>query len=486
MNQLANAKAAANRHWLVSLAPSSVDVCEARRGLGGWRIARRQRHPVDGDHDLVPQLERVMALQAKAWALAARVEATVVVAPDMLGSVLSSEPAGTETGSQTPFTAALPFAANDVSVSRPTSVPGRDRPAAGASAARLQQAFWIHADWQMAIRQTLAAAGLDVVELHARAQVFAGAASAADRGGAGLVAILEADHSYDGVYLHVFAPSGVVVRTTCIARQEPAAAGTVVAQELSAIVARVMGADGVHSQTGHPALMSPLARERVQWPAVPGFVLGSTSTEANDLALLALWRSSLEGIELRPTWPRLQQRLQVASLAIGLVGAGAYGAMIWHGRQLDAEIEQLRVTERKVRPAVQAVQRQREQALFMSSTLASAHHLAQVPRTQVLEAVGDLAAAMPAQATVSWLKADDQTLVVAGTVTQRNARFPDGLALTGFEPGRPATPPDFVVPARQAFAVEFRRKAAPPAAASAAPAPALVASGAVVTSGAKP
>lgn len=462
MKEASPATPTAHQHWLLLLAPQGFQALELRRGLLGWACGREHRVVIDPAHDLVAQLERAAAALVKVWKPRGRVEASVVLAPDVLGAVLANAPnAGNKAAARErdALASALPFAAGDLRLSEAMSL----RTGKGADAQNVWQALWMHADWQLAIRQTFAAVGVDVQELFARAQMHLPALRLSGKANGRLSALVETDESFRGVYLHVYDAGGAIVRTTCVAASDPSAAGEQIRRELEALVARL----SLGRQTHH-LLVSPQARARVMLAPVAGFAEQTPHLHAVNKALLALWRSRAEGIVIQARWPRLQKRLQAASLVLGALGICAYGAMIWHGRQLDLDIDRLQAAERKNRPKVQAVHRQREQSLFMSAMVESHKQVSANPRAQAIDAVGEMAARIPPAATVLWTRSTPDSLAAAGVLSRRDTPFPDQFSLPGFARVQAPPAPDFVATQKLPFAVSFKRVEPPAPATSSA------------------
>ncbi len=430
-----------NRHQIVlSLTPERLQLLHLQRGVLGWRRAHEEQRPLPPGDAFLSSVQEQLQQCVQAWRLPPATRAHWVLAGDILG-IVAPAPAGT------PAAALLPFAPNDV----------RLQPELFARNAQPGM-LWIHKDWLAEIERISAQCGLELVELYARAQLFQRAAARAP--GACKVVVEQLQGEQPQSFLHVYAAGGTLARTRVLAAGEQGdALPGLVAAELAALGA------GAGAAAPHALLMAQ--RPAQDWPGLRWQALKATGEAER---LWQLWRSDLEGITVRSTHQELAGTIKALSVGLGLAGAAALGAMVWHDGRLQQQIDEDSAAVRRDAPRVAAARALKDRTLQMADADQAARALQE--GDVALSGLAQIATRFPPPpATLLYLRSDARELAFAGAGDEASVQALRALELPGYGPLQDWPVPDVMAQAQPAIHLRAERRAPQPAAAAAAAAP---------------
>ena len=180
------------------------------------------------------------------------------------------------------------------------------------------------------------------MEIYARAQLFQ--LQAARRTGAPKV-VLERE---DGMLiLHIFASSGMMLRTRILTSKDAATLHALLQTELAGLRT---GTEDLTDRPTHLLAPTELVANPAEWH---GFECHALEQIAEADLLERLWRSDLEGIVVRPTHDDIVKDIKALSLSMGAIGLVGLGLMVWHDGKLQQQIDDGRAQSRKDLPKVE-------------------------------------------------------------------------------------------------------------------------------------
>lgn len=425
---------ASRRHQVVlSLTPQGLRVLHLRRGLLGWRSAHEERLPIPPHQDEHSAIAPALVERFQQWAVPKDSHAYWVVTGDILG-VVTPAPGSTA--------AALPFPAGEIR----THTDGFGSAVHGAAPAPL---FWIHKDWVAELERITSHCGLQLIEIFARGQLFQQALGTSQRT---LRALVERDG--EECFLHIYATSGKLLRTRML--DGGTLADGQVLQSLLKIEALAFGTAG-HVPDLEVVDTCGLLKE--PWEGAILSTLPATSPQAG---LVALWRSSIEGIAIRSVHQGLVRDLMLGSAALGAAGLLIVGGFAWHDGRLQEEITSTAARIKRQQPRVDSALAQRTQTLRMADAVqASDGTQKNVDAFDTFQR--GLAVFPPAPATLQYLRATPDTLELAATGGEAAIQWMEKNPPLDFTPFSDFTPPDDVIQQKPDIHLQTRRNPAPQA-----------------------
>ena len=439
---------------MLSLTPECLHLLHLQRGVLGWRRAHEAQCPLAAGDDFPASLQQQLQASVQQWQLPPETRAHWVLAGDILGLVAAQPPG-------TPAAALLPFLPSDVRTQ--PDLFARTGPAG---------TLWIHQDWLAEIERISVQCGLQLVELYARAQLFQREAARA-RGAAGACkAVLEQlEGPQPQNFLHLYGANASLARSRVLSASEASQnLPDILSAELAALAAQPASATADPSPA--PVLLTSQRPEPAQEgrAAEPRWQALQPRSEAD--RLWQLWRSDIEGISVRATHEEWLGTLKGLSLGLGLLGAAALAAMIWHDGQLQQQIEQDGSAVRRDRPRVEQARALKARSLQMAAAVQAARALQ--ADNAALAGLAQISAQWPPPpATLLYLRSDAGGLAFAGSGDEASAQALREPGIPGYGPLTELPLPDFLSEAAPSIHLQAKRlppEAAPAAAAASTPA----------------
>lgn len=435
-------------HQLVlSLTPESLHLLHLQRSALGWRRVHQEQRPLPAGDTFLAELQTQLQQCVQQWRLPPLTRAHWVLAGDILGLTAPAQPG-------TPASALLPFAAADIR-SQPDLFARSEHPAL----------LWIHRDWLAEIERISEQCGLQLVELYARAQLLQREAA---RAGSALTVVLEpasaptaepASAPPPGL-LHIYGPGGALLRSRVLEGSERSSAlADVLQAELAAL-------PGPPPHEGAPAQLLSASQPPGDWPNLRWRALAALSEGER---LWRLWRSDLEGIVVRATHEELSGKLKALSVALGILGTLALGAMIWHDGQLQQQIDEDSADVRRDAPRVAAAQALKQRTLHMADSVQAFEALQQ--GGSALDGLALLTRQfLPPPATLLYVRAEPGALAFAGSGDEASVQALRERGLPGYGPLQDLPVPDFLADSNPAIHLQTQKLPPQPPADTAAPA----------------
>lgn len=425
---------ASRRHQLVlSLSPHCLNVIHFQLGLLGWKRTNEIQIALPEGEDFLPQIQSRLAQCSRQWKLPPNTRAQWVLGGDILGIVPS-------TTSETGAGAALPFAANDTRT-QSDQLSDSDHPSL----------MWIHKDWVAEIERISASCQLDLLEFFARAQLFQ--REVARLSGAFKVVI---EQEVDQYFLHIFGPTGAMLRTKILGGKDTAALHPLLKAEIA-------GLGPVFDEPQQPqiSLLAP-AQLIDTFSESQGFECHVLDERPPADLLEQLWRSELEGIVVRSTYEEVVQNIKLLSIALAIVGLIVTGLMMWHDGKLQQAIDDGRQLVRKDLPKVEAAKALKAQTLQMADAVQAAKIFRE--NTGSLMAFTQILANFPpAPATLLYVRTDENSLAFVGNGDQTSVKWLQDRVFPGYAPLTELPVPEFLESGHPAIHVQTRKAPAPPA-----------------------
>lgn len=419
---------ASRRHQVVlSLTPESLRVLHLRRGLLGWRCAHEERLSIPPHEEDLSAISQALTERFQQWAVPKDSHAYWVVTGDILGVVTPAPGSSAAT---------LPLPAGEIR----THVDGFGSAVHSAAPAPL---FWIHKDWVAELERITSDCGLQLIEIFARGQLFQKALGTSQRT---LRALVERDG--EECFLHIYATNGKLLRTRML--DGGTLADGQALQSLLKIEALAFGTEG-HLPDLEVVDTGGLLNE--PWEGALVSTLPATSPQAD---LVALWRSSIEGIPVRSVHQGLVRDLMLGSAALAAVGLLLVGGFAWHDGRLQEEVTSTAARIKRQQPRVDNALAQRTQTLRMADAVeASEGARRNVDAFDTFQR--GLAVFPPAPATLQYLRATSDTLQLAATGSDAAIQWMEKNPPLDFTPFSDFTPPDDVIQQQPDIHLQARR-----------------------------
>lgn len=396
---------------VLSLTPRCLRIVHLRRGLVGWRCAHEENLPTPEHHDELSAIAAALAERLQRWAVPQGCHAYWVVTGDILG-VAAPPPGG--------GAAALPFPASDVR----THADAFGDKAAGTLPAPL---LWVHKDWVAELERISTQCGLQLIEIFARGQLFQRAVGTSQRA---LRAVLEREG--DENFLHIYATTGKLLRTRMLERDALSAPQTL--QALLKIEALAFGTGAMLPE------LEVLDAGGLLGGPLEGFTTSKLSPVSPRASLMALWRSSIEGIAIRAVHPAAVRDLVLGSAAVAAAGLVIVGGFAWHDGQLQEEIAAANASIKRQQPRVDIALAQRAQTLRMADAVQATDSTQKHP-----DAFDSFQRALsvfpPAPATLHYLRATPELIELTASGGEAAAQWLAKTPAPEFGPFAEFTPP---------------------------------------------
>ena len=406
---------AGRQHQLVlSLSPHCLHIVYFQRGLMGWKRANEARLTLLEGDDFLPQFQNKLFQCITQWKLPPAVRVHWIIAGDILGII-------PPTPNEANASAALPFNANDTRI-QPDQYKNSEQPSL----------MWMHKDWVAEIERISGHCQLTLVEIFARAQLFQ--RRVAQLAGALKIVIEQEDDQY---FLHIFAATGMMLRTSVLSDKEATEPHSLLRAELASL--NFSAADGQNREV-HLLAPKRLIASASTWH---GFNCQPLEKIADADLVEQLWRSDLEGIVIRPTYEDVVTNIKRMSIAMGVAGLTGLGLMSWHDGKLQQQIEEGRVQARKDLPAVEAAKALKLRTLEMADAVNAAKKFRE--NTGAMTAFNQILANFPpAPATLLYVRTDEKSLAFAGSGDETSVKWIQEKTFPGYEPLAELAVPDFL------------------------------------------
>lgn len=413
----------ASRHQLVlSLTPECLHLLHVQRGALGWRRAHQEQRALPPGDAFLSELQAQLAQCVQRWKLPPGTRAHWVLSGDILGLTAPAQ-AGTAASTL------LPFAASDIRT-QPDLFTKTGNPAL----------LWIHKDWLAEIERISEQCGLQLVELYARAQLLQREAA---RAPGPVKVVLEHSAEQRPTQLHLYGEGGALLRSRLLE-------GDAVQDALQAELAAL---PGLPAQADTPASLLSTQQPPGDWPGLRWRALAPLAEAER---LWRLWRSDLEGIVVRTTHEELSSKLKTVSVALGVVGALALGAMIWHDGQLQQQIEEDSADARRDAPRVAAAQALKRRTLHMADSVQAFEALQQAGGA--LDGLALLVRQFPPPpATLLYVRAEPAALAFAASGDEASAQALRERGLPGYGPFTDWPVPDFLAETNPAIHLQTQK-----------------------------
>lgn len=420
-------KISRRQHLIVSLTASGLEVAQYHRAFTTWvclqSVALNFAQPVQDASETVAKLQEATSKWGiehgclASWVMPADVVAVQVLAP---ASNLSADNAGL-----------FPFELNDMKLSD-----------FNRSSKNEQSISWIHKDWVGQLVKLSSDLGWVCDEIYARAQLFL--PSLPKREGKFRV-LVEGDSTER--HLHMYSPSGAVVRTSKISANNPDGVALAIRREIAATSAPLTTEFCILIDSQQLASIGDISAQSVVQEFEP------SSLPSLGIGLI---ESAQTGVEIVPTYGALTQRVQAYSLGFAIVGAVMIGALVWHDGVLQSKIDDDRRQIRKDTSPFQIARAQRLETLKMAQAIQVKSDIVMQP--PVFRPLSEMMSSIAIPAKLSSYEQTASTVRISGTGATGAAMKSLFEKNPKFSKVRVVPVPDFLKSHDAVFALEMQWK----------------------------
>ncbi len=302
-----------------------------------------------------------------------------------------------------------------------------------------QSIYWIHKDWVTEVAKVSAELGWVCDEIYTRAQLLKGVLP---KGVNQFRLLLEGEDSEK--HLHIYASNGSIVRTTQVVATGP--------EDVAKTIRREMGAVAAQSSGGFQLFVHnlPVQSTGLSPDEMPVQLLAGLDFESLAARLIS---SAETGIEVRPTFGALVNRINAYSLGFAMVGSLLLALMVWHDSVLQTEVEGSRRQARTDTARYQAAKLARRESVKMAEAVKLKASIVADP--PVFQPLADIMSVLSPPSSLSLYEKNAVVVRIAGL----NGK-PEALKLLleqnpKFSGVRVTNTPDFLKTNAGAFALEM-------------------------------
>ena len=402
---------------MLSLTPSGADVLHFQRSLFGWKRIHHAHFDLPTGEVFLQALRQNLTSTILEWSIPPNVFAYWIITPDILG-VIASPPGKTGLPSYP-----LPFPPNTVKTQIDSF--------GGDGTTSL---LWIHNDWLSEIERISRDCRILFVECFARSQIFQKFVSQAN---SSKIKIL-IEGNLDALCLHIFDDKGKILRSRILTNNDSLSLSSSVNAEISSLKH--------YGETDNKIPITIWATEEIK-VLFHDFALSNNwkfqKEFDNYLMMENLWRSSIEGIVLRPTHQHTIRTLLLAAGATGAAGLIVLSGLIWHKGILTELASDQESELRKIAPNVKKAKDQKALTIRMADLVRAGDHLEK--GNQATDTFIQLLTIFPPPpATLLYFHASPQKIELAGGGSESDIKKIKENPISGYTSFVDMPAPDFL------------------------------------------